>query len=268
MVTPIYSTELSADEELSFRHLEHHLGRHDRIVFAPDDLNPKRPGFDVVHFPARYFQSVDTYSRLLLSPAFYEAFESYDFILVYQLDCLVFSDSLLDWCRAGYDYIGAPWLVDPKAPERGFSRVGNGGLSLRRVQACLDVLSSTRYQHEPVSRLHDVLRAPLPDLAPPFTPSAIRKRLGVLHEVRRGAAWYAAHYSLNEDHFWSDRARLFLPEFQVAPVAAGLRFAFERSPGTCYAANAHRLPFGCHAWARWDRDFWAPHLLANSAQVA
>jgi hypothetical protein len=25
--------------------------------------------------------------------------------------------------------------------------------------------------------------------------------------------------------------------------------------------NNHRLPFGCHAWPRYDRMFWEPYLV-------
>ncbi len=99
----------------------------------------------------------------------------------------------------------------------------------------------------------------MPDLAP----YRLIKRLRVLKEARRGIGWYAGRYSLNEDRFWSDRARLFDPGFRIAPVATALSFAFERAPRHCYAANGGRLPFGCHAWPRWDRAFWEPHLLAG-----
>lgn len=256
VVVPFFRCALTADEERSLAHLEAHLGRYERFFLAPEHLRPERPGFGVVTFSDRYFKSPATYSRLLVSPDFYQAFVRYDFILIYQLDCLVFRDELVDWCRAGYDYVGAPWLVEPETPAKGFSRAGNGGLSLRRVKGCLRVLGSSR-----VPGWRDVLRAPLPDLARRFSPSALRRRLRVLREARRGAAWYAAHYSLNEDHFWSDRAHLFWPGFEVAPVEVALSFAFERAPRYCFERGGGRLPFGCHAWARWDRAFWEPYLI-------
>jgi hypothetical protein len=42
-----------------------------------------------------------------------------------------------------------------------------------------------------------------------------------------------------------------------------LRFAFEAAPRQCLEMNQGRLPFGCHAWGRYDREFWTPHLLAS-----
>jgi len=67
--------------------------------------------------------------------------------------------------------------------------------------------------------------------------------------------------SRNNDVFWSDRAVRFLPEFKVASFEEGLRFAFEAAPRTCFEMNGRKMPFGCHAWARYDRSFWEPFLL-------
>jgi hypothetical protein len=47
-----------------------------------------------------------------LSEEFYQAFTDFEFMLIYQLDAFVFRDELADWCRSGYEYIGAPWLRD------------------------------------------------------------------------------------------------------------------------------------------------------------
>jgi hypothetical protein len=78
--------------------------------------------------------------------------------------------------------------------------------------------------------------------------------------VRRGVKWYTTNYALNEDRFWSDRALFFNPNFRVAPVSTGLQFSFERHPRYCFEQNGHKLPFGCHAWGKWDRAFWETYL--------
>ena len=44
-----------------------------------------------------------------------------------------------------------------------------------------------------------------------------------------------------------------------APERA-LDFAFEVAPRRMLELNGHRLPFGCHAWERCDRAFWAEQL--------
>ncbi len=266
IAVPIFRLPLSPAEEISLRHLRRHLASFDRFAVVPEGLATHAGGggglpadLTPAAFAADFFRSVEDYSRLLLSSAFYQRFAAYDYLLIYQLDCLVFDGTLLDWCRAGWDYLGAPWLRDPARPERGFSRVGNGGLSLRRVGACLRVLDSPRYRSEPVPLLRDLLGAPLPDLPAAAWP----KRLRVLRAARAGARDYAAAYTLNEDHFWSDRARLFLPGFRIPRPEQALGFSFERAPRYCYARNGNRLPLGCHAWQKWDEAFWRPLLIAD-----
>src|SRR5690606_35437868 len=87
--------------------------------------------------------------RLVLSRRFFRSFITYEYILIYHLDALVFSDQLREWCAAGFDYIGAPWLKSPDDPTQGFSEVGNSGFSLRNVEAALRVIDSRRYKVDP-----------------------------------------------------------------------------------------------------------------------
>jgi hypothetical protein len=68
-------------------------------------------------------------------------------------------------------------------------------------------------------------------------------------------------HTVNGDFFWSDRAVEYVPEFKVASLEEGLEFGFECGPRLCFERTGHRLPFGCHAWARYDRKFWEPFLL-------
>jgi len=76
---------------------------------------------------------------------------------------------------------------------------------------------------------------------------------------------FTSMYTLNEDLFWSDRAKLFYPDFKIAPIDIALKFAFEAHPRCCFERNKNRLPFGCHAWAKWDRAFWESMGVLDSA---
>ena len=255
VLVPLYQSQLTSDEQTSLRHLGHHLGGLPLIALQPAGLGLRLPGFAAREFPAHHFASVSAYSKLLLSPAFYEAFREFDYIVIYQTDCLVFSSDLARFCQMGYDYLGAPLFEKASQPPR-LSRVGNGGLSLRRVQAFLDVLKSNH-----IPAWSEVLRARLPDLYEFPCPARWLKKMRVIRAARRGIGWYAANYSLNEDLFWSDRAHLFKPDFKIAPLDIALQFAFDANPRICFAQNGGKLPFGAHAWAKWDRDFWQPYLL-------
>jgi hypothetical protein len=255
IITPFYRSNLNSEEYASIHHLNFFLADFPIIAIKPVGLDLRLPGFEVIEFPVHYFSSVSAYSKLLLSPEFYSAFLDYEHILIYQLDCLVFSSDLHTWCEKGYDYIGAP-LFDKNAYPPRLSRVGNGGLSLRRVRAFLNVLNSSH-----IPPWSSLLSVKFPDLNQFPLHFRWLKKIRVISDARCGVKWYTQNYSLNEDLFWSDRARLFNPDFKIAPLDNALRFAFDAHPHTCFELNKRQLPFGAHAWAKWDRAFWNEYLL-------
>lgn len=265
VVVPHYLEELTADEETSLRHLRHFLGGYDKFLVLPEGLRFGLDDFSAVRFPRKFFRGTAAYSALLLSTEFYRAFEAYEYVLLYQLDALVFSDRLAEWCARGYDYVGAPWLPGPGAFVTE-PAVGNGGLSLRRVRSFVRVSEAPGFGSE-LGRYRDALvaAAPLPVRALHWPRKALR-RARLLGRDRRAILEAARAPAdpgdrLNEDCFWSFRARRYDPGFRVAPVAEALDFAFEVEPRRCYELNGRRLPFGCHAWAKYDRQFWEPFLL-------
>jgi len=254
---------LLPDEEVSFRHLVRHLGGYDRYLIAPKSATIRLQGCEVKTFGRRYFGSAEAHKKLLLSRHFYHAFEAYEFLLIYHLDALVFGDDLGEWCERGFDYIAAPWLVDRDDPMKGFSRVGNGGFSLRRVPSFLKVFDSKRRWSDP----RDYWRTRVAQ--EPWSASLANLPRAIAKHVQffNGARWQMRRWYKNEDFFWADRAEHYDPEFRVAPVEEGLRFAFECAPRYCYERNGGRLPFGCHAWPFYDRAFWEPHLLQDDRDV-
>lgn len=263
VAVPLYREFLSPDEEISWRHLNHYLGQYDRFLVMPEGLSFGRRPFREIRFPRACFQSRESYSRLLLSRDFYEAFQNYEYLLIYQLDCLVFSDRLRDWCETGLDYIGAPLFTSRTDPRQGTPRVGNGGFSLRRIAGFLQVLKSRRPEFQVAPGRRARLKNSWDDLNDRPAVRRWLKKIKIRRETRKGAGWYAALYTLNEDLFWSDRARLFDPGFRIASLPEALDFAFEAHPRHCFALNREKLPFGCHAWPRWDRAFWEPFLLRD-----
>jgi hypothetical protein len=141
VVVPVPRLPLQPDEEISLRQLRHHLFAYDTIVIAPESLDVRGLGMRSQRFPDACFSSIASYSRLLLTPEFYDAFRDYEYILIYQLDCLVFSGDLDRWCDRAWDYAGAPWFQGFSAgPEGGPWKVGNGGLSLRRIAIFRELL--------------------------------------------------------------------------------------------------------------------------------
>ena len=152
VVTPIPSFPLSAEAEISISPLAEISWAFDRYIIGPKSLPKEFSDFVLQPFPTRYFTSRYGYNRLLMTEQFYRAFSDYQYILIYQLDCLVFASTLEEWCRKGWDYVGAPWLNNPDNPAEGFLAAGNGGLSLRRVTSALAVLNSKQLLEDPKER--------------------------------------------------------------------------------------------------------------------
>jgi hypothetical protein len=247
-------------ETLSLRHLDHFLGRYPKYFLAPKGIRLVRDGFEMKHFPSRYFGSVQAHNRLLLSERFYQSFSDYEFILIHHLDALVFSDALEDWCDRGFDLIAPPWIPGPDFPWLEEPGVGNGGLSLRRVDAFLKILHSKRHWRvrQTGNDRGGSGRAGFAGVARYVKDLRLHwyRFNGVKQEarnfVKRGG---------NEDRFWWKRGRHYYPEFRIAPVDTALDFAFEAYPRKCLEMTNGRFPFGCHAWERYDKSFWEPHLL-------
>ena len=261
VVTLSDQEKLTADEEISLRQVVHFLGQYDKFFVAPDHIRVPREDFGVKRYRRRYFGSAAAHSRLLLSRDFYRTFEDYQYILLYHLDALVLQDRLEEWCAAGFDYIGAPWLPSDDSPWVTVAHVGNGGFSLRNVQSFLKVLESRRLAEDP-DLYWTQFAASKP--APIRYANAWRKYLKRMR-LFNGVRWQTQRWRRNEDHFWSNCAVRFLPEFKVAPVEEGLRFAFEVAPRRCLELTGGELPFGCHAWPKYDRGFWEPYLVSNGA---
>jgi len=232
VVVPVYKPEPDALEAISWDRCLNVFTRTPIALVAPEglDVTSYLPPEDrtrpvhVVRFDRSFFRSNNTYSRLLLSAGFYQAFASYEFILVHQLDAFVFRDDLADWCSRGWDYVGAPWIdldwvADAKPgwpPETRENVVGNGGFSLRRVAPSLKLLTE------------------MPEVA--------------------------ERWNGNEDVFWAFLApahtRLKIPGLEEA-----VAFSFEVRPELALALNGSNLPFGCHAWSKEPLiHFWRPVL--------
>lgn len=256
IVIPFHKSSVSEEEKVSIKHLVKYLGSYDKFLVLPESIKKvsfKIPKAQIVNFQNEYFTSVPKYCELLNTSMFYKKFLDYAYILIYQLDVLVFSDQLLYWCTKGYDFVGAPFifpLIGMLSHKKG-SPVsgGNGGFSLRRVRAFIKVIEAAE------------------ELVTNSTENQLLRKLWFILAVLSGKShriWLQGpphDYPFNEDGFWSYEAAKYYPEFKVAPFKEALKFSFEKNPRKCFELNSNKLPFGCHAWAKYDKDFWEPYLL-------
>lgn len=267
IMVPLPSPALGPDDEISMRHLRAHLDHYDRFLLVPRGMKVDIQGFRVIELDHKHFGSAANHNRMLYLPEFWELFSDYEFALMYHLDALVFSDQLEEWCDKGYDFIGAPFIRCADSPWVKVERVGNGGFALYRVPSVLKVLWN-RYRQRPLKYIEDrhwewiELQKKLLKPVRAAVPQWLR---GQLTDPLRNTVKRLDHIEANElnnDGFWADEAARYDPDFKVAPVEEGLRFAFEVCPRLCLERNGGEMPFGCHAWARYDRGFWESHLVA------
>lgn len=274
VVIPVYKEFPSAIEQSSFRQGLRVLSSWDIVIITYQSINlfqyndiakEVNKEYKIEFFEQSCFSSVSGYNKLCLSIDFYRRFLKYKYILIYQLDAWVFKDCLKEWCDKGYDYIGAPFFIySEKEPQKGiFTSVGNGGFSLRRTQYCIDVLS-------------------LPCHLPFLTPQKLIKQWKE-RTIENNCLWWKCilllfwyiikatgirntldfyKKSVNEDYLFSDFA---LESWYISPniptVALASKFSFEKNPALLFRLNGNRLPFGCHAFAKYEYDsFWVQHI--------
>lgn len=230
VVVPLYKETLSDLERKSFLHNMDVLSGQDVTAIYPRNMDLSfyrsiAPQLHYVAFGQHDFASVMRYNRLLISPRFYEAFASYEYMLICHFDAWVFKDALQEWCDKGFDYVGPPFLepfigkttaILPFLSTICINRIGNGGLCLRKISTHIRV---TRWL--------------------------------------RPLSWF---YFYNEDVFFSLVVPLFFRTYRFPSVEEAIRFGVEEQPQSCFEKLAGELPFGCHGWFKRDQNFWAKYI--------
>lgn len=96
-----------------------------------------------------------------------------------------------------------------------------------------------------------------------FNPFDHRKFFYMLHK-RGTIGFYAKQGRIDEDFFFTEflnHSSLFpnVPKPELA-----MRFAFEKSPSYLFEKNKRELPFGCHAFMRYEySSFWSKYIKLN-----
>lgn len=256
IIIPTHRPNLTVNDKISLIHLRKYLNKYDTFFVIPKGISTKEfvsSGYKVRAVDNSFFGSIRKYSNLLLTKKFYEIFQEYDFMLIYQLDALVFSDKLEQWINSDYDYIASPWFnstIGYFSHKKGYpSTGGNGGFALRNIQKTIKILnivnkSATRTSKNIILRKLWFILAIL---------------LGKSHKIWLKAP--ALDYPFYEDGFWSLEAPKYDSSYKVASFKEALKFGFEKFPRKCFVLNNKKLPFGCHAWKRYDEEFWKPYLI-------
>jgi hypothetical protein len=271
VIIPVYKCIPTYAEIKSFQQCLKVLGKHRVTLVCPVSLDLSfylsmgtklKKEIEINRFNDSYFSGIEGYNRLMLSVEFYRRFKNFEYILLYQLDAWVFKDDLEFWCKKGYDYIGAPWfkLSSHHGSVNEFLTVGNGGFSLRRIPSFLD-----RFYNKESLFKYKVLKAIHP------------KKTGIIKNLQRAVLiflrscglknnidYYSKRFASNEDGFWSIFLQKSNIPLRIPGCEEALNFSFERFPEWLYEQNGKELPFGCHAWEKYEYEtFWVNFIKEN-----
>jgi len=261
VTVPVYKASPSKEEKASLLQLFSILGDFPIRLFTFKELDLKEYSkilkdysYDVTYFNKIYFKDISGYNALLLNPKFYATFKSFKYLLIYQLDSWVFKNDLQQWCDRDYDYIGAPWFSSDD-PEEGLSHflgVGNGGFSLRKIKSHLTILSGFSYIKSP-AYLIGVL----------FNKLSFKNVLTLFANltVNNNTYFLLGKNGLPEDNFWHTIIRKEDNVFTAPDMLIASQFSAESNAEKLYQLNNNKLPFGCHAWEKYDVAFWKNHIV-------
>lgn len=254
VIIPVYK-QLSQNDKIAVNQAIKMTEGSDIVFIMPDNFIQDE-SFEafrhirIERFNDIFFANILGYNRLMLNIDFYKRFDSYKYMLIHQTDVYLFKPELLYWCKTNYDYIGAPWLYPNKLIKRKYhsflinkcpwmlshirrrqirhyNNVGNGGLSLRKIDTFIKILES----NDTKSILDFYLE---------------KQKFGIV--------------AYNEDVFWSLEGPRLYNNFTKPDWQEAIYFSIEKKPAYAYNLMGKQLPFGCHAPLVFEFDFWKDHL--------
>lgn len=253
VVIPVYKT-LEVNEKRAIKQAIDMTPGIDKVFIMPNSfiIDESFTDFEdilIERFEDYFFADILGYNRLMLNVNFYKRFNNYRYMLIHQTDAFLFSPDLQDWCDKNYDYIGAPWLCPDRIKKaklykiilsicpwiyspfkqrlvKRYNNVGNGGLSLRKIETFIKILESFKME----------------------------KVLNTYFEKMVSDTFY------NEDIFWSFEGRRLYKKFRKPDWREAMHFAVEFEPSFAFNQMNKRLPFGCHAIFVHEPEFWKEYI--------
>jgi hypothetical protein len=233
VVIPIYKTRLTDQEEKNLKYSLMNLKSFQAVYMAPKNMDlsyyaQKFTVSGVITFPDEFFESPRQYSNLLLTKEFYSSFKEFRYTLILQPDAVVLKDELATWLTMEYDYIGAPWPGGIELPDLQAYLENNPGFTIKTF------IGNGGLSLRQNEKILDMISR---------YPTAITQ-------------WQQKGNP--EDLLISFLAN-FQSGFKVPNLATAARFSHEVSPRTINSLIYGELPFGIHAWEKYDREFWETH---------
>ena len=262
IVIPVHTAYPSANELSSFAQCFKILDKHPIKILAPQNLDLQSykslvHDFEVIFIEPIWQSSVEQYNKLKISEFFYQLFSEFEYLLTYELDAWVFKDDIEYWCRKSYSFIGAPWFEDyEKVNSTKIIGVGNSGFSLRNIQTSIKILNRIRFLKNIrkiwfKSYLQSIWR---------FSKMVLffKKQLHIRAVQHIESLCFV--YTMHEDYYWSHFIAGTFNDYNISEISDAIKFSFETNPSFLFKLNDNELPFGCHAWEKYEPDFWKKYI--------
>lgn len=199
VVIPIYKCTLDTMQSASLKQTLAQLARYPIVLLKPQGVDISQitvnlPPLEVMEVSDEWLGSkngIQGYNKMMLSEQFYTLFSDCKYILICHTDAWIFRDELEQWCNRDYDCVAAPWVrrslynlpiikqymwLKKRIANRNnkviradlYGKIGNGGLSLRKVdsfrQVCVDDASAVELFNSSHHHLYneDVFWATIP----------------------------------------------------------------------------------------------------------
>lgn len=253
IVIPIYKETINSSEQLSLSQCLRILRNYPITFIAPveldlsfyRDLCGHLIPFQFKYFPKEYFKDITGYNKLMLSAQFYGAFFNYKFMLIYQLDAYVFSDELQYWCNQNYDFIGAPHVAH-------YNRLGEIQFLKNYTRGLRLVNKISPFKHQ-ISNVGNG----------GFSLRKIKKCYWLVKLLKKQISQWDTN---NEDGFFKYWGNVLYPLFKLPPDDIALRFSIETQPKMSLRKLYGKLPFGCHAFEKYEWQIWKQFIQKNAKE--
>lgn len=258
---PIHKDILSLNESISLKQCFSIFFNREIFLLAPVNLNIAQyvklvPDINVIRVKSKWLSSIEMYNKFKLSNYFYSLFDSYEYILTYELDSFVFRDELDYWVEQGFDYIGAPWFEGWDKPNSTkLIGVGNSGFSLRKISTMKKAINEINFKPRDLVGFQKIKF------------KLYLKFFNIYKKIFNENILIQFAPSFNEDGFIFHTFKYLTFNFNISPEYQAIAFSFEVNPSYLYSLNRNTLPFGCHGWEKYEPKFWKPFIDEYSIKI-
>lgn len=237
VIIPAHKNEFTELEYFILNNNAKYLTAWDVYFVSPQGITPQFNSYKTVHFNDKYFKNVGSYSSWLKTRSLYEAFNTYEYLLILQTDAILCNGDLERWLNLNIDYIGAPWhnsliFNNSSIPNLPYGKValniGNGGLSLRN---CNGFVNAIKRNQELISNL-------------PYNEDAVFAIIALIDN-----------------------------DFKIGKHSDACNFSLELKARETFSLTK-KLPFGFHALYKYDLKMWyelfpeSPNIVnINSSEI-